>query len=250
MNLCLLLAPLVAVLMGASSIAGEQERGTLETLLALPLSRTRLLLGKHAGLLLALAMAVFAGLLPAGLLIAATSGPAALAHYLLFPALAVLAAAALTGVGLVISVSSRSAVQAQGIAVAVWFALALLYDLVLIGSLAVSGMPVEWLAVTLLANPIDAKRVLGVLALEPDLYLLGPAGAYLTARLSSAGAAALLVAALAVWTTAPVAIAAIRFSQPLRRTRSHEAHRIRAALGHRRPRRGDRVQVGNGIAGG
>ena len=50
MNLCLLLAPLVAVLMGAASIAGERERGTLEHLLAQPLSRTRLLLGKHAGL--------------------------------------------------------------------------------------------------------------------------------------------------------------------------------------------------------
>ena len=41
MNLCLLLAPLVAVLMGAASIAGERERGTLEHLLAQPLSRTR-----------------------------------------------------------------------------------------------------------------------------------------------------------------------------------------------------------------
>ena len=40
MNLCLLLAPLVAVLMGAASIAGERERGTLEHLLAQPLSRT------------------------------------------------------------------------------------------------------------------------------------------------------------------------------------------------------------------
>ena len=50
MNLCLLLSPLVAVLMGAASIAGEQERGTLEHLLAQPLSRAELLCGKHAGL--------------------------------------------------------------------------------------------------------------------------------------------------------------------------------------------------------
>ena len=50
MNLCLLLAPLVAVLMGAASIAGERERGTLEHLLAQPLTRTRLLLAKHGGL--------------------------------------------------------------------------------------------------------------------------------------------------------------------------------------------------------
>ena len=108
-------------------------------------------------------------------------------HYLLFPAIASLAGAAMAGVGLLISVSSRSAVQAQGTAVFAWFGFVLLYDLLLIGSLAASGMPAEWLAGALVANPVDAARVLGVLALEPDLYLLGPAGAYIAARFSRAG---------------------------------------------------------------
>ncbi len=89
LNLALLLAPLVGVLMGAASIAGERERGTLEHLLAQPLSRTGFLLGKHAGLLIALATATAAGFLPAGLLIAANSGLGMLPHYALFPALAV-----------------------------------------------------------------------------------------------------------------------------------------------------------------
>ena len=80
----------------------------------------------------------------------------------------------MAGVGLLISVSSRSAVQAQGAAVFAWFGFVLLYDLVLIGALSVSGMRAEWLAAALVANPVDAARVLGVLALEPDLYLLGP----------------------------------------------------------------------------
>ena len=61
-----------------------------------------------------------------------------------------------------------------------------------VGVLAVSGVPVALLGAALVANPVDAARVLGVLALEPDLYLLGPAGAYLTAQLSRAGAALLL----------------------------------------------------------
>ena len=52
----------------------------------------------------------------------------------------------MAGVGLLISVSSRSAVQAQGTAVFAWFAFVLLYDLLLIGTLAASGMPAEWLA--------------------------------------------------------------------------------------------------------
>jgi Cu-processing system permease protein len=142
-----------------------------------------------------------------------------LGHYLLFPAIASLAGAAMAGVGLLISVSSRSAVQAQGAGVFAWFGFVLLYDLVLIGALSVSGMRAEWLAAALVANPVDAARVLGVLALEPDLYLLGPAGAYLAARLSRVGAAALLLSALALWTVAPAAIAAIKFALPRRRAR-------------------------------
>jgi Cu-processing system permease protein len=219
MNLCLLLAPLVAVLMGAGAIAGEQERGTLEHLLAQPLTRTGLLLGKHAGLLTALTAATIAGFLPAGFLIAVTAGPGMIGHYLLFPAIASLVAAAMAAVGLLISVSSRSAVQAQGMAVFAWFALVLLYDLLLMGSLAASGMPAEWLAVALVANPVDAARVLGVLALEPDLYLLGPAGAFIAARLSQPGAAAVLLGALAGWATIPVLVAMARFGVRPAKTR-------------------------------
>ena len=219
MNLCLLLSPLVAVLMAAGSIAGEQERGTLEHLLAQPLTRTGLLLGKHAGLIGALTLATVAGFLPAGVLIASTAGAGMIGHFLLFPAIASLAGAAMAGVGLFISVSSRSGVQAQGAGVFAWFAFVLLYDLLLMGTLASSGMPAEWLAASLVANPVDAARVLGVLALEPDLYLLGPAGAYLVARLSHTGAAVLLLTALALWTIVPVAAAAIRFALPARRRR-------------------------------
>jgi ABC-type multidrug transport system ATPase subunit/ABC-type transport system involved in multi-copper enzyme maturation permease subunit len=219
MNLCLLLAPLVAVLMGAGSIAGERERGTLEHLLAQPLSRTGLLLGKHAGLLIALTLATVAGFVPAGVLIASSAGVGLIGHYLLFPAIAALAGSAMAGVGLLISVSSRSAVQAQGTAVFAWFGFVLLYDLLLMGSLAASGLPAEWLAAALVANPVDAARVLGVLALEPDLYLLGPAGAYIATRFSQSGAALLLLTVLAFWAILPVGCALIRFALPVRRRR-------------------------------
>lgn len=227
MNLCLLLAPLVAVLMGAASIAGERERGTLEHLLAQPLSRSQFLLGKHLGLLAALTIATVAGFLPAGVMIAASVGPDLLAYYLLFPAIAALAGASMAAVGLLISVTSRSAVQSQGSAVFAWFAFVLLYDLVLMGSLALSGMPVQWLSVSLALNPIDAARVLGVLALEPDLYMLGPAGAYLSATMSRGGAAGILLTTLVVWAVLPVGIAALRFgslnARPLwRRSRARQ----------------------------
>lgn len=248
-NLCLMLAPLVAILMGAAAIAGERERGTLEHLLAQPLSRPQLLLGKHAGLLLALLAATFTGFLPAGVLVAISGGPDMLGHYLLFPALAMLAAAAMAGIGLIVSVTSQSAVQAQGTAVVVWFAFGLLYDLLLVGWLAASGLPAGWLAASLVVNPIDAVRVLAVLALEPDLYMLGPAGALLTTTLSPTGAASVLFAAAVLWAAGPVAVAVRLFSFPIRRkhsyvpstTLAHHAGRQRRGTG-----RGDRLHVGGG----
>jgi ABC-type multidrug transport system ATPase subunit/ABC-type transport system involved in multi-copper enzyme maturation permease subunit len=249
MNLCLLLAPLVAVLMGAGAIAGEQERGTLDHLLAQPLTRTRLLLAKHVALLAALTGATLAGFTPAGFVVAAAAGAGMLGHYLLFPAIAALVGAAMASLGLLISVTSRSAAQAQGTAVFTWFALVLLYDLVLMGSLAVSGMPAEWLAAALVANPVDAARVLGVLALEPDLYLLGPAGAYLTATVGGAGAGAILLGSLLCWATLPTVGAMVMFMKPLRRMRSHGNERNGAAAGERCAGRDDRVRVGERVAG-
>jgi Cu-processing system permease protein len=219
MNLCLLLAPLVAVLMGAASIAGERERGTLEHLLAQPLTRTRLLLAKHVGLAISLTAATLVGFLPAGILVVSAAGPGVVGHYLIFPGIAVLVGMSMAGVGLLISVSSRTAVQAQGVGIFAWFGFVLLYDLLLVGVLAVSGVRVELLAVALVANPVDAARVLGVLALEPDLYLLGPAGAYLTAQLSRSGAALVLGGALLVWAVAPLVAAVVRFQIPGARRR-------------------------------
>lgn len=132
----------------------------------------------------------------------------------IFPIIAALAGAAMAGIGLLISVSSRTAVQSQGAAVFAWFWFVLLYDLLLIGSLAVSGLPVQLVGAALLANPVDAARVLGVLSLEPDLYLLGPAGAYLTSEFGRGGVAALLVSALALWAVAPFLAATWTFALP------------------------------------
>lgn len=245
MNLCLLLAPLIAVVMGATSIAGERERGTLENLLAQPFTRRRLLAAKHGALVVSLAVATLAGFLPAGLLIAWHAGPGPLAHYLLFPLIALVAAVAMAGVGLAISVSSRSAVQAQGVAIFVWFALVLLYDLILMGTLSIGGLPAEAVAAALVANPIDAARVLGVLTLEPDLYLLGPAGAYLTATLSRGGAALVLAASLLAWTVVPLIVSVLAFDIRPGRPRTHDTHDTTADAAADRSSAGarDRLQL-------
>ena len=213
-NLCLLLAPLASLILAAGTIAGERDRGTLEYLLAQPIDRHQLLLGKYIALLLALAAATLIGFTPAAAMVAARAGADTLAHFLVFPAIATLLAAAMLAIGLVISVRAASAVAAQGYAVLTWFTSVLAYDLLLLGVLIGAGIAPPPLVALLIANPVDAARVLIVLALEPDLYLLGPAGAWLLAKLGAAGAATVLAGSLLAWVAAALSAALWSFRAP------------------------------------
>jgi len=85
-------------------------------------------------------------------------------------------------------------------------------------------MPVELLSAALVANPVDAARVLGVLALEPDLHLIGPAGAFLISQFSRTGTALLLLGALTAWAVVPLLVSTIRFALP--RASSRRAARL------------------------
>jgi hypothetical protein len=111
-------------------------------------------------------------------------------------------------------VRAVSSVAAQGFAIFTWFACVLAYDLLLLGVLTGAGIPPGVLALLLAVNPVDAGRVLVVLALEPDLYLLGPAGAWLLAELGAAGAAALLVGSLVSWSGIALGVALWSFRAP------------------------------------
>ena len=57
-SLVIYLVPLIALILGYDAIIGERERGSLDLLLSLPITRLELLLGKYLGLALALAAAL------------------------------------------------------------------------------------------------------------------------------------------------------------------------------------------------
>jgi Cu-processing system permease protein len=203
-NLSLLIAPLLALIMGAGAIAGERERGTLVGLLAQPLSTTELLVGKYLGLLFAVWLALAAGFGAAALLVAAFNPLTDAGHYLLFVALSAGLAAAMLSIGMLISVVSERRVRALALAVGAWFLLVLFYDLGAIGlALAVSSSG-RTLLLTVLGNPVETVRILAILSLEPDLQVLGPLGAYLSTEFGTAKSAIMLLAGLLFWTVAPL----------------------------------------------
>ena len=67
-SLVIYLVPLIALILGYDAIVGERERGSLELLLSMPITRFEILLGKYLGLAAALASSTVigfgAGLLP------------------------------------------------------------------------------------------------------------------------------------------------------------------------------------------
>ncbi|HET9136413.1 MAG TPA: ABC transporter permease subunit [Candidatus Kapabacteria bacterium] len=216
-NLCLFLAPLVAVTLGTAAISSEREQGTLEQLLAQPLSRTELLLGKYLGLWVALFAATLLGFAPAGIIIGFNSTLEQSVHFLLYPMLSQLLISVMLAIGIFISVRAKSRAQATALGIAIWFVCVLAYDILLLGSLSVISLPSNILAMILFLNPVDASRILAVLTLEPDLYILGPAGAFLVDTFGVTGSALLLFGSLLFWTTVPLLLAIRSFELHTRR---------------------------------
>lgn len=210
-NLSLLLAPLVALVLGASTIATERDKGTMQRLLSQPITPGELLLSKHFGLLIALAVATVIGFAPAALMIGIVAGGRAFAYFTIFPAITMLLIASMTAIGVLISSTAKSGSKALGSAVLAWFGFVLLYDLILIGSLLAASLSPRALIGLVIANPVDAARILVVLILEPDLHALGPAGAALLSIFGRRGAIALLLAIIAVWSVVPVLLGVRRF---------------------------------------
>src|SRR5690606_9077874 len=60
-SLVIYLIPLIALLLGFDAIVGERERGSLNLLLSMPISRLELLLGKYLGLASALVLSIIIG---------------------------------------------------------------------------------------------------------------------------------------------------------------------------------------------
>ena len=204
-NLCLLLVPLLALILGAGGIAGERERGTLATLLSQPISPAQLVLGKYLGLVIAVWMAIALGFGGAGLVMALFSPITDMNHYLLFVALSAALAAAMLSIGLFISVFSDGRLKALSIAVVVWFLMVLLYDLGAVGlALSVSSSGRSLLLVVL-GNPIECVRILAIMSLESDMEVLGPLGSYVANEVGRGTGVVLLSAALLAWITVPLA---------------------------------------------
>ena len=208
-SLVIYLVPLIALMLGFDAVVGERERGSLELLLALPLTRLELLLGKYLGLAAALSLSTLAGFGLVALLLARQAGAGALAAYAGFMGSSVLLGLAFLSLAVAVSVFARDRARASGLSIALWFLFVLVFDLLLLGLLVAGGAESggEAFAYLLLLNPADVFRILNVFSLEEVRSLYG-----LTSIVPPALAKPWLMAlVMGGWIVAPLAVATWRF---------------------------------------
>lgn len=172
-SLVIYLVPLIALILGFDAVVGERERGSLDLLLALPVSRMELLLGKYLGLATTLAVATMLGFGAAGVLILTQLPASAWFHYVGFMLSTLLLGLVFLSVAVAISVMAQDRAQASGMAIFVWFLFVLVYDLLLLGLLVMSGGDIAGPAFPylMLLNPADVFRILNIFGPD-DLRLM------------------------------------------------------------------------------
>jgi Cu-processing system permease protein len=208
-SLVIYLIPLIALLLGFDAIVGERERGSLDLLLALPITRFELLLGKYLGLAAALTLSTLAGFGLVAALVVAQTGTAGLEPYVGFMFSSVLLGLAFLSLAVMLSVFAGDRTRASGLAIAMWFFFVLVFDLLLLGLLVVSGGETgsDWFPYLLLLNPADVFRILNVFSLDDVRTLYG-----LTSIVPGALAKPWLMALVMLgWIVAPLSIATWRF---------------------------------------
>ena len=208
-SLVIYLIPLIALILGFDAIVGERERGSLDLLLSMPITRLELLLGKYFGLAAALTFSTVAGFGLAAIVLSPQLDLNALTHYFGFMLSSVLLGCAFLSLAVMLSVFATDRTRASGLAIAMWFFFVLVFDLLLLGALVVTGG--QWggevFPYLLLANPADVFRILNIFALDDVRTLYGLS----TVFPPSLAHPWLLGLVMLAWIVAPLGIANWRF---------------------------------------
>lgn len=207
-SLTVFLVPLIALLLTYDAIVGEAERGTLLLLLAYPVARRQLLLGKLLGHLAILVLATVLGYGAAGLAVGLGqgAGPEAWAAFCLLLGSSVLLGGVFLAIGYLFSAIVRERATAGGMALGIWLLLVIVYDTALLGLLVADAgrfFTPGLFGVLLLLNPADAFRLLNLAGFGDARLVAGLAGV----DAGFAGHPATAVGALVLWMALPFGLA-------------------------------------------
>jgi Cu-processing system permease protein len=211
-NLVLLIVPLMGLTLGALSLAGERENGSLLYLLAQPISQAELLLGKFIGLSLALVAALSLGFGVTAVFIAMNGGGAEVSTYLVLLLLACLLALGSLSLGFLLSAMVQKGSTAVGLALFLWLILVFFGDLGVMGTALTLQFKVQQLLALTLINPLQIFKIAAILDIRNNLEVLGPAGIY-AFRTYGTQLLPLLISLLLIWVIVPFGVANYLFQK-------------------------------------
>lgn len=212
LNLILFTVPMVSMILPALSLTTDEE--TLFILLTQPLNRSQVLIGKYLGMAGALGSTLLGGLLLGGMVVLIQAGGSYLGSFMLLVLLTAMLIGLFLALGIGIAVFLRERARAMGTCLGVWFFTVILYDLLVFG-LTVAGpaIPLKTLLLTaIVLNPVDAIRVLYLLAVGNNSFV-GATGAVIAQALGGTTGIAVLAAVTLGWTLAALGASVMLFKR-------------------------------------
>jgi len=210
--------PLIALLLSYDSIVGEEDRGTLILLLAYPISKPAIALGKFLGQLSILSFAIIVGYGSATMAIAMTGDiPFAEQAWPILLKLiisSILLGGVFLSLGLLLSTMMRDRGTAAAGAIGLWLVFVVLFDMALLGFLSsgaadlIRDDTVKWI---MLANPSDTYRMFNLSTNSETALLSGMAGL----REDQGVPAPVLISLLCFWIIVPLAASCVLFQRRL-----------------------------------
>lgn len=210
LNLVMVVVPLMALVVGVTSVVGEREQGTLHTLLAQPITLDEVLLGKFLGLTAALLATVLAGFGLSALVITYYGGGGQAGAYARLVGFTCLFAVAYLSGGFLVSTLTRKTPTALGVGLFLWLVSVLLSDLGLMGTAVVLELSPRTLLWLSLLNPAQVFKLLVLDGIQGNLETLGPAGVY-AADVLGGWLRPVLVGILAAWAVVPLGVTLVAF---------------------------------------
>lgn len=175
LQLTMAILPIFILISTVRSVAGDREAGVFEYMLSLPAPLAAWYWGRFAGrfvvvllpVLLAMALAVVWGV--------ARGADAPWGTFLIYSGLLFSLSVCFLGFGFLISTLVHSADVAQSAAFALWLALLVFIDLILLGVMLRDHVSPDVVIAISLLNPLQVFRTAAMMLFDSQLMLLGPA---------------------------------------------------------------------------
>ena len=213
-SLSVYLIPLIALMLSYDALVGEFERGTMMLLLAYPVTRGQIVIGKFLGHVMILLIAILAGY--GGTVVILTlvtdGGTEGWQAYAAMMASSLVLGAVFIALGYFVSAIVRERATAVGAAIGLWLVFVVLYDLLLFALLTMDEeqkIGQQLFSMLMLVSPTDIYRVLNLSLFEGVSEAAGIAGVASEAGLGGS----LLVGAMLVWIVLPLGATVLIFQR-------------------------------------